>query len=132
MLKLNISCRNEDEDEHGFTLLELVVAVLVVGIIFAIAVPVYNSQQRTVVKNSIASDVMVAKMKLDPLLADMPEDVARLTAVTTTQDNTVTLIGSWSDYYVIGSNSNVNGYRFCYHSRSNEYGENECPTDSSR
>ena len=43
--------------EHGFTLLELLVSIVIIGIIFAIATPVYANQIKNGLRTTVANDV---------------------------------------------------------------------------
>lgn len=45
------------EDESGFTLIELLVVILIIGILAAIAIPVFLNQQKVAVNAGVRSDV---------------------------------------------------------------------------
>lgn len=103
----NIPRRKRSRD-HGFTLVEIMVAVLIIGILSAISIPAFAGVQTAAQKATVKSDVRNTVSNIAGFIAANPTaEFVDTAALTVSEGNCVVVIGSFADYTVEGASYSV-------------------------
>jgi type IV pilus assembly protein PilA len=81
-----------DEKDDGFTLIELLVVIIIIGILAAIAIPVFLRQRQKAVDTSIKSDLRTVAHEMETYYVDHLSYPASVTPSSgATSGNTITV-----------------------------------------
>ena len=127
LARLQKSMKDKDQ---GFTLIELLVVIVIIGILAAIAIPVFLNQRKKAVDTSIKSDLRTVANEMETAYTDNQSypttatgtDTVTLgtTAVKLTKGNTVTvnINAAGTAYCIVGDNTGKSSHAWAYISNS--------------
>ena len=112
----NIITRGKSQrNEEGFTLIELLVVILIIGILAAIAIPVFLNQRQTANDGAVQSDVRNTADAIETYFvnnpnAEFPTAADIRAMVKKSQDVQISIMGKQNDWCITGSHPNGKKY----------------------
>ena len=109
--------KSMEEKDQGFTLIELLVVMIIIGILAAIAIPVFLNQRKKAVDSSLKSDIRTVANEMETYFVDnqayvaVPSGTGQLTIGANTvklssgNNVQVTVNGTADQFKVCGWNS---------------------------
>jgi len=126
------------EKDEGFTLIELLVVIIIIGILAAIAIPVFLNQRKKATEASVKSDLRTVANEMETYYTDVqsyPTVAAATgtatvgaTAVTLSKNNQVstTKVTTSGAYCLKGANTDTNITTWYYNSKGGGLTKTDC------
>ena len=99
-MKTRLATPPELDGDNGFTLVEILVVIIIIGILAAIAIPIFLNQQRVARDSATVQDVRNAAIAVETAFAQIPE--ANGVAFYSAEDELSPGSGERSEYFFAG------------------------------
>src|SRR5512133_3556939 len=99
----------ERKDQEGFTLIELLVVMIIIGILAAIAIPIFLNQRKSAHDSAIKSDLRSAATEIESFYVTNQHHPAAMASVTvkTSPGVTITYVAKAGAYCLVGHNTDA-------------------------
>ena len=101
-----LTALNKKRDERGFTLIELMIVIAIIGILAAIAIPQFSSYRKRAYNSAAESDLKNAATAEEAYFVDHQEyGTQDKLALNTSENMTLTAKGNANTYIIVASHS---------------------------
>lgn len=102
-----LSLYQEIKDESGFTLVELLVVILIIGILASIAVPVFLGQRKKALDTQLRSDMKTVALWMETSKLEDGSPYPRMAKNWRSGNGTSTTYSNWPSDLIIGESTGI-------------------------